>query len=86
MNMAKTEAQYEAQRKQWNKYQKEYRARNRELCEIWKQRTYANHLRRHGWTVTEPEGMMTPAEAREKRDFINSLPDPEYDLSDLPYF
>lgn len=84
--MGKTKAQLEAQRKRRNRNQREYRAKNRELCEIWKQRTYANHLRRHGWTVTEPEGMLTPAEAREKRDFINSLTDPEYDLDDLPYF
>lgn len=78
----KTLADYEKARERRNERQREYRRENKELCEVWTQRTYANYLRARGWTVTPPPGFPTLEEVREKRDLMRSLPYDVIDWSD----
>ncbi len=60
-------------RRRTNEQQKSYRQRNPELYDIWKQRSYANYLRKKNWKVVEPPNFPTPTQVREKRDTVQAL-------------
>ena len=79
----KTLAQYEKQRARRNETQKRYRRENPEICEIWKQRSYCNYLRKRGWKVVEPEGFPTLEEVHTKRDLLRQLEGAPVDLSEF---
>lgn len=57
-----------------NAQQRSYRQRHPELYDIWKQRSYANYLRKNGWTVEPPANFPTLEQARLKRDFMQGKP------------
>lgn len=79
----KTLADYEKERQRKNERQREYRRENKELCEVWTQRTYCNYLRARGWTVTPPPDFPTLEQVRTKRDLLRQLEGGPVDLSDL---
>lgn len=79
----KTLADYEKARQKANERQRQYRHENPELYEVWKQRSYANYLRRKGWKVVEPPNFPTPAQVREKRDILALLDEPIFDPDEL---
>lgn len=79
----KTLADFEKQRARRNETQRLYRQQNKELCEIWQQRSYANYLRKRGWKVVEPEGFPTLDQVHTKRDLLRQLEGPPVDLSEI---
>lgn len=81
----KTLADYEKQRQHKNERQREYRRENKELCEVWTQRTYSNYLRARGWTVTPPPGFPTLEQVHTKRDLLRQMEGPPVDLSDFDF-
>ena len=69
-----------------NQQQADYRRRNPAICEIWKQRSYANHLRKYGWKVEPPPGFPTLEQARDMRDLMRARGENPIDLvTDLVY-
>lgn len=78
----KTLADYERERKKTNERQRKYREEHRELYNIWRLRSYANTLRKAGWTCTPPPDFPTLEQEKTKRQLAKLLDSPPIDLSD----
>lgn len=86
--MAKKRLTDKQLREHINAQQRSYRQRHPELYDVWKQRSYANYLRKNGWTVTPPANFPTLDQARQKSNFmhggeVRGGPEPHFIVEDL---
>ncbi len=53
--------------------QRQYKRENPEVVLVWRQTTYANFLRKHGWKVIPPDTLKTSEDVRAERDRLERI-------------